>query len=107
MMKSQKQKHGRTEKVMTDFRQFAVLCAALALLFLSGCGKAPETAWFVIYPADEYNIVNRQGFTATEFTFVEPYFDYISIEKNPLKIEGFYFNVKKLLKEYNRKFYER
>ena len=57
--------------------------------------------------SDEYNIVNRQGFTATEFTFVEPYFDYISIEKNPLKIEGFYFNVKKLLKEYNRKFYER
>lgn len=69
--------------------------------------SAQETAWFVIYPADEYNIVNRQGFTATEFTFVEPYFDYISIEKNPLKIEGFYFNVKKLLKEYNRKFYER
>lgn len=27
---------------MTDFRQFAVLCTALTLLFLSGCGKAPE-----------------------------------------------------------------
>ena len=44
---------------------------------------------------------------ATEFIFVEPYFDYISIENNPLKVEGFYFNVKKMLKEYTRKFYDR
>ena len=86
-----------------EYRLKGIIQAILS----TGDGKAPETAWFVIYPADEYNIVNRQGFTATEFTFVEPYFDYISIEKNPLKIEGFYFNVKKLLKEYNRKFYER
>ena len=95
---------GETEEAnLWEYRLKGIIQAILS----TGDGKAPETAWFVIYPADEYNIVNPQGFTATEFTFVEPYFDYISIEKNPLKIEGFYFNVKKLLKEYNRKFYER
>lgn len=86
-----------------DYRLKGIIQAILS----TGDGKAPETAWFVINPTDEYNIVNRQGFTATEFVFVEPYFDYIAIESNPLKIEGFYFNVKKLLKEYNRKFYDR
>ena len=94
-----RQKEETEEANLWEYRLKGIIQAILS----TGDGKAPETAWFVIYPADEYNIVNRQGFTATEFTFVEPYFDYISIEKNPLKIEGFYFNVKKLLKEYNRK----
>lgn len=91
------------EADLWEYRLKGIINAILS----TGDGKAPETAWFVISPTDEYNIVNRQGFTATEFIFVEPYFDYISIESNPLKIEGFYFNVKKLLKEYNRKFYDR
>ena len=98
-----RQKGETREADLWEYRLKGIIQAILS----TGDGKAPETAWYVIYPADEYNIVNRQGFTATEFTFVEPYFDYISIEKNPLKLEGFYFNVKKLLKEYNRKFYDR
>lgn len=98
-----RQKGQTQEADLWEYRLKGIIQAILS----TGNGKAPETAWYVIYPADEYNIVNRQGFTATEFIFVEPYFDYIAIENNPLKIEGFYFNVKKLLKEYNRKFYER
>ena len=98
-----RQKGKNREADVWDYRLKGIINAILS----TGDGKAPETAWYVIYPTDEYNIVNRQGFTATEFVFVEPYFDYIAIESNPLKIEGFYFNVKKLLKEYNRKFYDR
>lgn len=98
-----RQKGENREADVWEYRLKGLIQAILS----TGDGKAPETAWYVIYPTDEYNIVNRQGFTATEFIFVEPYFDYIAIENNPLKIEGFYFNVKKLLKEYNRKFYDR
>ena len=69
------------EADLWEYRLKGIINAILS----TGDGKAPETAWFVISPTDEYNIVNRQGFTATEFIFVEPYFDYISIESNPSK----------------------
>lgn len=98
-----RQKGETHEADLWEYRLKGIIDAILS----TGDGKAPETAWYVIYPTDEYNVVNRQGFTATEFIFVEPYFDYISIENNPLKVEGFYFNVKKMLKEYTRKFYDR
>ncbi len=98
-----RQKEEFDEANLWEYRLNGIMHAILS----TGDGKAPETAWYVIFPADEYNVVNRQGFTATEFTFVEPYFDYITVEKNPLKAEGFYFNVQIMLKEYNRKYYER
>ncbi len=70
----------------------------------TGDGKTPETAWHVVYPKHEYIILNKLGMKGIDFVFVEPYYDYIEIEKNALNIEGFYFNVEQLLDVYATKF---
>ena len=38
--------------------------------------------------------------------FVEPNYDFIEVSENPDKTEGFYFNVSRMLKEYERKYKE-
>ncbi|MCH5328760.1 MAG: DUF4919 domain-containing protein [Coprobacter sp.] len=72
----------------------------------TGDGKSPQTAWYVIYPTHEYDVVNRQGFTGAKYNFVEPSFDYLEVEKNPLNVKGYYFNVSRILQEYDRKYKE-
>ncbi|MCP9612972.1 DUF4919 domain-containing protein [Coprobacter tertius] len=72
----------------------------------TGDGNSPETAWWVIYPTHEYDIVNHLGYTGSDYNFVEPTYDYLELEKNPLKTKGFYFNVSRILEEYNRKYKE-
>ena len=73
-------------------------------ILATGDGKTPETAWHVIYPTHEYIILNCLGMKGVEFVFVEPYYDYIEAEKNALKIEGFYFNVERILDVYDTKY---
>ena len=73
-------------------------------IFSTGDGESPETAWIVIHPTHEYNIINRIGLTGTHYSFVEPYYDHVAVGENPLNFEGFYFNVRKILEEYIRKF---
>lgn len=73
-------------------------------ILATGDGKTPETAWHVIYPTHEYIILNCLGMKGVEFVFVEPYYDYIEAEKNALKIEGFYFNVERILEVYDAKY---
>lgn len=71
----------------------------------TGTGLDEENAWYVINPQHEYYLLNLLGRVAEEQRFVEPYYDYIKVtpkgEKDP---EGYYFNVKHVLEEYNRKF---
>lgn len=70
----------------------------------TGDGTTPETAWHVIYPNHEYIILNCLGMKGVDFVFVEPYYDYVEIEKNTRRIEGFYFNVKRILDVYAQKY---
>ena len=44
------------------------------------------------------------GFTGAKYTFIEPTFDYLEVEKNPLNVKGYYFNVSRILQEYERKY---
>lgn len=70
----------------------------------TGDGESPESAWYVIQPAHEYDIVNRLGLTATQYSFIKPHLDYLEIKENPFKIKGYYFNAQRMIEEYNRKF---
>lgn len=70
----------------------------------TGDGTTPETAWHVIYPNHEYIILNCLGMKGVDFVFVEPFYDYVEIEKNARRIEGFYFNVKRILDVYTQKY---
>ena len=70
----------------------------------TGDGLTPETAWHVIYPGHEYIILNCLGMKGVEFVFVAPCYDYIEIEENNRRIEGFYFNVERILDVYDTKY---
>lgn len=76
----------------------------LDAILSTGDGLSPDSAWFVIQPAHEYDIVNRLGLTATQYTYIEPSFDYLEVNENPFKIKGYYFNAKRMIEEYLRKF---
>ncbi len=79
----------------------------LEAIISTGTGTDTDNAWFVINPRHEYNIINFQNTIAEKQEFVEPYFDYIRIKKTGDKQpDGYFFNIKNILEEYNRKFPE-
>lgn len=73
-------------------------------IFSTGDGKSPESAWYIINTAHEYDIINRLGLTAKEQHIENDYYDYLQVEKNNFDIEGYYFNVLRLSEEYERKY---
>ena len=66
-----------------------------------------------IYPGFKFRVVDKlitnfhlpkstlimltSAFAGKDFVFVEPYYDYVEVDKNPLKIDGYYFNVHYIL----------
>ena len=77
----------------------------LEAIVSSGTGLDQENAWYVVIPKNEYTLINSLGYIADSQEFVNPYFDYITIQKKKDKDPvGFYFNVKNILEEYYRKY---
>ena len=78
----------------------------------TGTGEDIDNAWYVNSPAHEYALINAMNFTATGYKEAAPGIDYISVERTESKPgrrkdktpEGFFFNVKNLQEEYDRKF---
>ena len=77
----------------------------------TGTGEDPENAWFVIYPAHEYDMVQLLGYHAVDAEFIEPGFDYLVVEPEEEtarrlrdKVQkGFYFDVRQIHEQYNLK----
>ena len=88
------------EAAVWQFRLNHIVQAILS----TGNGEAPETAWHVISPSHEYNILNRLGLQGKDYVFVEPYYDYVEVVDNPLRADGFYFNVHRILDVYDMKY---
>ena len=77
----------------------------LEAIVSTGTGLDKDNAWYVINPQHEYMIINLLGHIARKQSFEEPYYDYITVEKNPDNDpEGDYFNIRHILEEYLRKF---
>lgn len=70
----------------------------------TGDGQTQESAWYVIYPAHEYDIINRLGLTVTSYKFDKPSFDHLRVDTNPFKVEGYYFNVSRILTVFEQKY---
>lgn len=78
----------------------------------TGTGESPDSAWFVISPDHEYALINAMSYTAVGYDGSIPGIDYISVkldlpegQRPRSKVhEGFFFNVRNLQEEYNRKF---
>lgn len=92
--------HRHKEAAIWQYRLDHIIDAILS----TGDGITPESAWHVIYPTHEYIILNCLGMKGVEFIFVEPCYDYIEIEENNRRIEGFYFNVERILDVYDTKY---
>lgn len=80
----------------------------LEAIVSTGTGADTTSAWYVIYPRDEATIVNlgSKKVNAINPSFVEPYYDCIDITDNKGNQQQYYFNIKTVLEEYNRKFPE-
>lgn len=77
----------------------------------TGTGENEENAWFVIYPAHEYDMVQLMGYHAVDADFIEPGYDYIKVEPEEEtarrlrdKVQGgFYFDVREVHRQYDMK----
>lgn len=76
----------------------------------TGTGLDTDNAWIIIDPKHEYNIVNFQNAIVDKVEFTPPYYEYVRLtssdndrgsDKRP---EGFFFDIRHILSEYNRKF---
>ncbi len=67
----------------------------------TGTGEDADNAWYVIYPAHEYDMVQLLGYKATDVKFIDPGYDYLSVVAEPETAKrlrdkvakGFYFDV--------------
>lgn len=77
----------------------------------TGTGENEENAWYVIYPAHEYDMVQLMGYHAVDADFIEPGFDYLMVEPEEEtarrlrdKVQpGFYFDVRQIRQQYEMK----
>lgn len=66
----------------------------------TGTGESVENAWYVMYPAHEYDMVQLLGYEAVDAQFIDPGYDYLAVKpdetdtrKRDKSAKGFYFNV--------------
>lgn len=80
----------------------------LEAIVSTGTGADTATAWYVIYPRDEATIINLSSKKVQSLkpTFVEPYYDCIEVTDAQGKQQNYYFNIKTILEEFNRKYPE-
>ena len=77
----------------------------------TGTGESEENAWFVIYPAHEYDMVQLMGYQAVDADFIESGYDYITVEPEEETLrrlrdkvqKGFYFDVRQIHEQYELK----
>ena len=77
----------------------------LESIVATGVPGDTANAWYVIYPRDEAAIINLSSKKVQSLkpSFVEPYFDRIEVTDDQGKQQEFYFNIKTVLEEFNRK----
>lgn len=83
----------------------------LAAIKSTGTGEDQDNAWYVIYPMHEYDLIQLLGYRATDVEYIEPGYDYLTVEAFPETAErlrnrvakGFYFNVENIQKQWELK----
>lgn len=76
----------------------------LDAILSTGDGRTPETAWYIIEPVHAYDLLNTLGVVAESYEFRPPCYDYIQVYDLIGNARGFYFNVSRILEEYQHKF---
>lgn len=80
----------------------------LEAIVSTGTGADTTSAWYVIYPRDEATIINlgSKKVQSIKPNFVEPYYDCIEVTDDQGRSQQYYFNIKTVLEEFNRKYPE-
>lgn len=77
----------------------------LEAIVSTGTGISPEDAWVVTNPQHEYFLLNRLGRVATDYEFLAPGIDHITVAPKTAKDSTeYYFDSGNFLREYSRKF---
>lgn len=77
----------------------------LEAIVSTGTGLDPDNAWFVINPQHEYFLLNRMGRVATDYEFLTPGIDHISVTPKGAKDPSdYYFFSRPFLEQYRLKF---
>ena len=81
--------------------------ALLETILATGDGRTCATGYHVINVADEYNILYYLGYKYGGSQSLTPdQCDYLKLRENEEHIEGLYFDVKEIFKNYNLMFEE-
>lgn len=70
----------------------------------SGSGETKESPIHIIYPSDEYVIINLLGLKVTDSKLVDPNIDYVEVAENKFEKLGYFFEVSRLMDVYNNKY---
>lgn len=79
----------------------------LRTILSTGNGKSPEDAWHVIDIGHEYALVEfiNDNYIIDRSEFIAPHFDHIIIKQNSANsTNGFFFNIKYSIDNYNKRF---
>ena len=85
----------------------------LGAIISSGTGKDQENAFFVISPDHEYFLLEVLGYDVDDYEYREPGYDYLKVSPSDSSRatrsrlpEGFFFDVRPLIQQYNIKYPE-
>ncbi|GLB52538.1 hypothetical protein NBRC110019_15780 [Neptunitalea chrysea] len=73
-------------------------------IFSSGNGLTEETAYYVIYVAHEYIILEINEYTFEGQSLIHHKYDYMEISENPDEVKGLYFDVSASLNSMSKMF---
>jgi len=91
---SYRQKNELLKSQIAEFKKASIIKAILS----SGDGLTEKSAFFVIDPAHEYDILNELGFKfggASDLT--NSLCDYLMVQPNDKNVRGFYFDISQIL----------
>ena len=73
-------------------------------ILASGLGETQDSPIHIIYPSDEYVLVNLLGLKVTNSKLVAPTIDYVEVEENNFEKAGYFFDVSRLMEVYDDKY---
>ncbi len=92
---------GNKEESLVWSRKLQGLMKAI---LASGLGESQDSPIHVIYPSDEYVVVNMLGLKVINSKLVATHIDYVEVEENKFEKTGYFFDVARLMEVYNNKY---
>ena len=92
---------GKNKEFEKKLNQMRIIVDAL---LSSGDGLKKETAFYVIYPSQEYDLLDILGFKFGGKQSLIEHYDYLTVENNSQEIKGLYFDVSPCLNSLNDMF---